>query len=162
MNKKILPLIFLAILLAGGFYFFKKPAKSNTEENISTEEEKTQQSTEAATSAAVVSTDVTQAAPSTTTLPTANQEESLNEKYKKQGYIQDPNNQNQLMKTTVNKDGTTHIYFVDKADKGFEPDPRTIKNALEVLQSKRNINPFEEVRTLVRIDEKNFNSAIRS
>lgn len=86
--------------------------------------------------------------------------ETLEEKYLKQGFVQDPNNSNQMMKEQIGKDGKKIIFYVDKTETGFEPDNRTVKNALEILVSKRNSDPYEEVRTLARINEDNINSAM--
>lgn len=78
--------------------------------------------------------------------------ETIEERYKKQGFIQDPNNANQLMKKVVGKDGKESTMYVDKYDEGFEPTRKTIKNALEILEMKSGLNPADEMSTLRPFD----------
>ncbi len=79
--------------------------------------------------------------------------ETTEEKYLKQGYIQDPDNANQLMKKEIDKNGNERILYVNKHDDGFEPTRKTIKNAIEVLEMKRGLNPVEEISNLKPLDE---------
>lgn len=78
--------------------------------------------------------------------------ESVEERFKKQGYVQDPNNENQLMKKIIGKDGKEKTEYVDKYDEGFEPTRKTIKNALEILETKGELNPADEISILRPFD----------
>ena len=78
--------------------------------------------------------------------------ESIEERLKKQGYIQDPNDENRLIKKIVGKNGKETIMYYDKNDKGFEPADKTIKNALETLEMKSELNPADEILTLRPFD----------
>ncbi len=78
--------------------------------------------------------------------------ETIEERFKKQGFVQDPNNANQLMKKEVGKDGKEKTMYVDKYDEGFDPTRKTIKNALETLEMKSGQNPADEMSTLRPFD----------
>jgi hypothetical protein len=82
----------------------------------------------------------------------AAKKETVEEKFKKQGFVQDPNNANQLMKKEVDKNGKERTLYVDKYDEGFDPTRKTIKNAIETLETKNGLNPADEMAALRPLD----------
>lgn len=162
MNKK-LSYFLAAVVIATAAYFFKKPSKINTEDvskedtsvilpdNTPTVTDKKE------SSSASVDQNVSEAAKAVR----GAQEETREQKLIKEGYVQDPDNADRMMKRyPKDKNGVSRVVYMDKVEESFEPDARTAKNALEVLESKKNTDPFEEVRTLGRINEKNINNAM--
>lgn len=162
MNNKILGIILAAVVIATAVFVFKKPASEKLSEAEAASTDVSDQAQFAEPESGVRAAEQTESPLSSGDDAQAGEpnKETREERLIKEGYVQDPNNPNQMIKEYTDKDGKKHTLSVDKNDEGFEPDARTVKNAQEVLESKRNTDPFEEVRTLKRIDENNINSAM--
>lgn len=83
---------------------------------------------------------------------TLKKKETTEEHYKKLGFVDDPENKNRLMKKIIGKDGKEINEYVDKYDEGFEPTRKTIKNALEILETKNGLSPADEISNLRPFD----------
>lgn len=73
------------------------------------------------------------------------------EKYKKMGFVEDPENPKRLVKH-YEENGKKKFMYVEIEDQGFTPTSKTIKNAEEILSSKTSLSPEEELANLRRMD----------
>lgn len=80
---------------------------------------------------------------------------------KAKGFVEDPNNPDQLMKKTQDANGKPVTFYVQK-NSSVEPNSVTEKMARETLDSKRDLDPNFEFQNMNFFDDQNQNDSLLS
>ena len=151
-------ILFVLVLASSLFYFLGGPKKSARSEDYELEQpvqnyEVLQKNKAILQTAASVKTN--QTAPKTQAAEKEKtDQEYLDEQYVQLGYGVDAENPGYLFKWHTKKNGEKVKLYAPKGRGSIDPKQTTVRDALQTLASKKDLNPDEEISSLRRLDEK--------
>lgn len=154
MKRLWIGFIVAAVVLTGGFFFLKKSKNSEIDEL--TESQPGIVTMKLGESKGGSNTEISPPAPQGDSEKSEDKKNKYEEKLRSEGYVDNPKDPYTLMKKVKKPDGREVTYLMPK-DEGeanyVEPQERDKKTAEEILESKKDLNPAEEISSLKRLDD---------